>query len=337
MAPNLEIRSDDMKTMSVASNLSEMEKVHGQFGENEATYKTEVLGSNLQPVDSNDQFRKMRDKIGRFVNDDRIANFIMLLIIVNSIMLGLATFPFVYNNPSVQDAFDLTDKIFLIIFTIEVIMQLIYHDIALFKDGWLSFDFFVVILSWAFASLQGIRAFRIFRSLRIVQRYDSMKALLQAISNVIPQLFAILALLGIIFYIFAVLFTSLFIPLGLDYTDGKVPQPDECYYYFQSLHGSLFTLFNVMTLDAWGFTARTCMKDYAWAWAPFVAYVMVSSFVIFSLIIAVICDAVAELHASKKEDEHISKEKIETEKKDKLNKGMKELSLQVSKLLEVVG
>merc|ERR1712029_1024075 len=131
-------------------------------------------------------------------------------------------------------------------------------------------------------------------------------------------------------------FTGLFMPLELNYTDGQLPQPDECYYYFQSLHGSLFTLFNIMTLDAWAFTARTCMKDYTWAWAPFVAYVMVSSFVIFSLIIAVICDAVAELHASKKEDELILDQNIEIEKKQKLKMATDELKNKVMKLLIIV-
>merc|ERR1711933_347990 len=99
------------------------------------------------------------------------------------------------------------------------------------------------------------------------------------------------------------------------------------------LHGTLFTLFNIMTLCAWGYITRICMKDYTWAWAPFVLYVMLSSFFIFSLIIAVVCDAVSELHASNKEDELTSKEKIENEKKETLNAGMKELTLQISNLL----
>ena len=137
---------DNVTTMSIASNLSELEKVKDQFIKNEATFEVETTGNNSKPVEPN-SVKVLRDKIGCFVNHDFVSNFIMFLIIMNSIMLGLATFPFVYDNPSIQHVFDLTDKIFQIIFTVELIMQLIYHDITLFKDGWLVFYFFVVLLS----------------------------------------------------------------------------------------------------------------------------------------------------------------------------------------------
>merc|ERR1711897_69766 len=100
------------------------------------------------------------------------------------------------------------------------------------------------------------------------------------------------------------------------------------------LHGTLFTLFNIMTLCAWGYITRICMKDYTWAWVPFILYVMVSSFFIFSLIIAVVCDAVSELHSTTKEDELTAKVKVESEKKEKLKARMKELTFQISSLLK---
>merc|ERR1712157_98350 len=107
------------------------------------------------------------------------------------------------DNEKLDYAFNFSDKVFLIIFTIELVMQIIYHGFALFLDGWLVFDFVIVTLSWVFNSMQGIRAFRIFRALRLVTRFKTMRNLVAALLSVVPRMLAIAALLMLIFYIFA--------------------------------------------------------------------------------------------------------------------------------------
>ena len=232
--------------------------------------------------------KKFRLVMGRIVNDDRVQLLIVLMISVNAIMMGLATFDFVAKNPQVDAAFEKTDTAFLIIFTVELCMQFIYHGFRLFLDGWLVFDFIIILLSWAFASAQIIRAFRIFRALRLITRVEVMRNLVTALFSVMPRMAAIGLLLFLIFYIFAVMFTSLFKTLyRQDLTEWD---------YFGRLDATFFTLFQIMTLDEWSSVAREVMLTYAWAWAPFVAFVIISGFVVVNLIIAVICDAIAALH-----------------------------------------
>mmetsp|Transcript_8824 Transcript_8824/g.19794 ORF Transcript_8824/g.19794 Transcript_8824/m.19794 type:complete len:355 (+) Transcript_8824:255-1319(+) len=226
------------------------------------------------------QIQRFRQICGDIVNHPRVQIFIIGLIIINAIMMGVATFDFVTENPAVDSAFEKTDLVFLIIFTVELVMQLIYHGFALFLDGWLFFDFVIVVLSWSFAGLQIIRAFRIFRALRIITRIETMRNLVAALFNIMPRLGAITALLLLIFYIFGVLFTQLFGELELS---GD---------YFTRLDYSLFTLFVMMTME-WADVARECMAEIWWAWAPFVAFIMITGFIVFNLIIAVVCDAVA--------------------------------------------
>ena len=43
----------------------------------------------------------------------------------------------------------------------------------------------------------------------------------------------------------------------------------------------------------WADVARECMQQIWWAWVPFVAFIMITGFIVFNLIIAVVCDAVA--------------------------------------------
>ena len=120
---------------------------------------------------------------GDFINHEKVQLCVVFLISLNAIMMGIATFDFVSENPSASKVFETTDTIFLSIFTVELVMQLIYHGPRLFLDGWLVFDFVIIILSWALSSLQIIRAFRIFRALRLVNRIKVMRNLVLALGS----------------------------------------------------------------------------------------------------------------------------------------------------------
>lgn len=180
-----------------------------------------------------------RKYIGERINDFRVQNFILLLIVINSIMMGVATFPFVKESPDLSYKFDLADQIFLIIFTVESGLQLLYYGWFLFKDGFLVFDLLIVIMSWALEGTQVIRAFRIFRALRLITRIEVMRNLVMALFSVVPKMTAIALLLMLIFFIFGVMMTTLFKGMYPE----ELTQP-----YFESLFYSLFTLFQMMTL-----------------------------------------------------------------------------------------
>lgn len=257
-----------------------------------------------------------RKWIGARVNDERVQNFILLLIVINSIMMGVATFDFVKTNEDLSYKFDLVDQIFLVIFTVESALQLFYFGWKLFKDGFLVFDLLIVIMSWALEGTQVIRAFRIFRALRLVTRVQVMRNLIMALFSVIPKMTAIGLLLLLIMFIFGVMFTTLF--------KGMYPAEELTQPYFESLFYSLFTLFQMMTLvstvtisgvqfferfwcyfsthmnistcihcqDEWADILGQVQVVYPWAWAPFIIFIILTGFIVVNLVIAVICDAV---------------------------------------------
>jgi len=105
-------------------------------------------------------------------------------------------------------------------------------------------------------------------------------------------MFAIGALLILVSYIYAVMCTQLF----KDLYDRQLTDED----YFGRLDRTAFTLFQLMTLDAWPDVARQVMAVYSWAWFPIGSYVIITSFVVVNLIVAVICDAISALHADEK-------------------------------------
>jgi Ion transport protein len=125
-----------------------------------------------------DSINNVRYRCGMVVNNKRVQTGIIIMISINAIMMGLATFDFVKDDPVMNYRFELVDKAFLIIFTIELGLQFIYHGFRLLLDGWLVFDLIIITVSWSFASVQIVRAFRIFRALRLVTRIKIMKNLI---------------------------------------------------------------------------------------------------------------------------------------------------------------
>jgi hypothetical protein len=99
-------------------------------------------------------------------------------------------------------------------------------------------------------------------------------------------------LLFLIFFIFAILMTSLWKDL---YYDNETSQD-----YFSRLDATFFTLFQIMTLDNWAGISREIMAVNSWAWIPFIAFVLISAFIVVNMIIAVICEAIGALHSDQR-------------------------------------
>jgi hypothetical protein len=115
-----------------------------------------------------------------------------------------------------------------------------------------------------------------------------LKELVRALLLAIPKMFAIFFLLMILFFVFAILFVDLF---KYSYEEGLTSAD-----YFSSLDTAFFTLFQIMTLDNWSNICKELIAVNSWAWAPVVAFVVVSSFFFLNLVIAVVCEAVTSVH-----------------------------------------
>lgn len=262
-------------------------------------WQTSYAKYEIAKSDTNDHhdlcFGTIRHWAGTIVESKTFQSTMIALIVANSALMGLATYSIVWEHERREKIFEILDTIFLLIFTGELALQFIHHGVfRLFQDGWLTFDFWVIASSWAScSSLQVIRAFRIIRAARLFTKIGELKDLVNALLGVIPKLFAISLLMMLAFYIFAVLFTQLF---RTAYADGITDHD-----YFSSLHQTLFTLFQIMTLENWSSITRDLMVQYPWAWLPMICFVLVSSFIVINLVIAVICDAVAGIHQEERE------------------------------------
>jgi voltage-gated sodium channel len=68
--------------------------------------------------------------------------------------------------------------------------------------------------------------------------------------------------------------------------------------WFGTLGGSLYSLFQIMTLESWSMgIVRPVMEVHGWAWAFFVPFIMLATFTILNLFIGIIVSTMQELAA----------------------------------------
>lgn len=276
----------DCISVNAKAVYSDSTKISPEMDGDGETPQKDQSASAVQENKQIQGLNRLRLLCGAIVNYTWVQHFIIFLTVLNAVMLGVATYDFINENPTLNSAFATTDMIILIIFTIELGMQLLFHGYNFIKNGWLVFDFVIVIVSWSAASLQ---AFRILRVLKLVSRVKPLRDVVAALAKVLPRLGAIAALLGLIFYIFAVIFTEMF---------GDLILSED---YFSTLDRSLLTCFQMVTLE-WSDIMRECMSQVWWAWIPFISFIVITGFIVFNLIVAVVCEAVSEISkASDKE------------------------------------
>lgn len=233
--------------------------------------------------------RKLRRRAHAFVWSTPVQNVIIVVIIVNAIVLGLQTYPDIVAR--FGTAMDVIDTVCLVIYLVELGLKLFGSGWAFFRSGWNIFDFLIIVITLIPAS-EGtavLRALRVLRVLRLISVVPSLRRVVDGLGRAIPGIGAVGALLVILFYVGAVMATMLF---GAEFP-----------HLFGDLQGSLFTLFQMMTLDNWSVVSREVMADNPGAAIFFVVFVLTSALTVLNLMVAVIVDAMQSLPTPIPEEE----------------------------------
>lgn len=218
-----------------------------------------------------------RVRLGAWVESPRVAAVVIALIVANAIVLGLETIPGI--APGTLRVLHAIDHALLAVFVVELTLKLVAFGPAFFRSAWNVFDLTIVAIALipAGQGLGVLRALRVLRVLRLVSMVPSMRKVVAALLGALPGMGSIVALLALVMYVAAVMATKLF--------GASHPQ------YFGDLGASLFTLFQVMTVEGWPDIAREVMAVHAWAWVFFVVYLVAATFTVLNLFIAVIVNA----------------------------------------------
>ncbi|RFF26391.1 MULTISPECIES: ion transporter [unclassified Wenzhouxiangella] len=224
-----------------------------------------------------------RERLGRWVEGRAFSRFIIALIVVNAIILGLETSSAVMARAG--DLLLAANTVILGVFIVEIGLKLIAFGPRFFRSGWNVFDFLVVGASLVPTAgpLEILRALRVLRVLRLLSQVPKLRVIIESLLRALPGMGWTALLLLLVFYVFAVMGTMLF--------GERFPE------YWGSLGASLFSLFQIMTLESWSSgIARPMMEAIPWAWVFFVPFILVSSFMVLNLFIAIIVTATQSIH-----------------------------------------
>ncbi|MCG8528903.1 MAG: ion transporter [Opitutales bacterium] len=247
-------------------------------------------------------------------------NGMIAVILLAGITVGLETSPSILERWG--HLLHTIDKIILWIFTLEVCIRIAAEGNRpwkYFTDPWNLFDFAIVVILFLplqdtqfFAVLRIVRVLRVFRLITALPR---LRFLVGVLMKSLPSLGYVGLLLGLLFYVFAV--------VGVFKFSGNDPV------HFGDLPTALLTLFRVATLEDWtdvmyiqifGSDVYSVGMEHAslapnpqgfgfWAALYFIAFVICGSLIILNLFIGVIVNSIDEMHQD--EDQR----KIDDEKK----------------------
>ncbi|NBD74038.1 ion transporter [Patescibacteria group bacterium] len=248
---------------------------------------------------------------------------ITTLIILNAITLGLETSSAVMARAG--GFITALDLAFVSIFTLEITLKLVAYRLQFFRSGWNWFDLIIVVISLLpfLGNLSVLRALRILRVLRLISVVPALRKVVQGFLDAITGLLAVAGILLLIFYVAGVMATKLF--------GEAFPE------FFGSLGASLYSLFQIMTLESWSMgIVRPVMEVYPLAWAFFVPFILLTTFAVLNLLIGIIVNSMQTVHEAEEarlteriDRTHAGQRDIE-EKLDALEQSIAELRALVS-------
>lgn len=261
-----------------------------------------------------------REKVKHFVEKNSVQNFIITLIIFNSITIGMETSSAIMN--SFGNILLLIDNIILAVFVIEILLKLYAYGLGFFRSGWNVFDFSIVAIALlpASGSLAILRALRIFRSLRLIKNVPRLRFIVESLLLSLPSIGWIFVLLTLVFYVFSVIGTKLF---GNSYPE-----------WFGTIWASMFSLFQIMTLEGWADIARILMDKHPFSNVYFIFFILIASYTTLNIFIAIVVNTMSEIQQKITAQEAGKIEDIIQDENEELRNDIRNLKEQIIKMEE---
>jgi voltage-gated sodium channel len=210
---------------------------------------------------------------------------IIAVILLNAVVIGLDTYD------SIDDRFGDTlfvlNEVFLGIFTVEILIRILAyghrpHDFL--RSGWNLFDFVVVAaayLPWVRESVTLLRVVRLLRVTRLFAVMPGLRVVVLGLSRSIGPILSLSALTFLMLYVYAI--------VGWAWFGDYDPKS------FGNVGRALLSLFQILTLEGWNEFLNREMARYDLAWIYFVSFVLIGTFVVLNLVIAIIVNSMDEV------------------------------------------
>lgn len=225
----------------------------------------------------------------KIAESPRFQNLIYVVIVLNAITLGLGTYDW---SERVEDVITVADDTFLGIFVAEIAIRVAAfggRPQDFFKNGWNVFDF--VVIGAAFLpglrdNVTLLRLVRLLRVVRLVSVMPDLRILVRAMARSIPPIASLVVLTLLLMYIYAMV--------------GWILFHEEDPASWGDIGVSMLSLFQILTLENWPAFLDTGQEIHPASWIFFVSYVLIASFLVINILIAIIINSMEEVHEAEK-------------------------------------
>jgi voltage-gated sodium channel len=209
---------------------------------------------------------------------------VVAAILANAVVLGLETYESVDSRHGAL--LQALNDAFLALFTVEIAIRIAAHGRRpweYFRSGWNVFDFTVIAAAYLPVVRESVTLLRLVRALRVAR-----------LLTVIPELRVVI---GGLARSIAPLASVALLTFFLLYLYGMVGwlwfgdhDPDR----FGNIGRALLTLFQLLTIEGWNDVLAAEQEHSRWAWLYFVSFILVASFLVLNLVIAIVLNSVEE-------------------------------------------
>mmetsp|Transcript_41440 Transcript_41440/g.72769 ORF Transcript_41440/g.72769 Transcript_41440/m.72769 type:complete len:657 (+) Transcript_41440:140-2110(+) len=259
----------------------------------------------------------------RLAQNHLFNNIMLVIILLNTVWIAIDTDMNKADLLIQADwEFQVVGNLFCTCFTVEVMVTFMtFKRVCLaFKDAWFLFDVFLVgLMVWetwietllfffglnpsgspgAFSVLRIFRVFRLLRVARTARLLGSVPELLilaKGMFAAMRSVLVILTLLGLVIYIFAIVFTQLLADTRFDVQSGS---------HFQTVPASAnFLMLQVLCGFDW------TIADEMWQENPscyilFLLYLLIGSLTIMNMLIGILCDVIFDVADTEREEQFL--------------------------------
>jgi voltage-gated sodium channel len=220
----------------------------------------------------------------------RFQAFIFVIIVANAIVLGLETYPEVEADAGTL--LDTLDSVFLAIFVCELAIRIAAYGRRpqdFFRDGWNVFDFVVIGAAFAPGLRENatlLRLVRLLRVVRLVSVLPDLRIVVSAITRSLAPIASLIVLTVLLMYVYGMV--------------GWILFHEEDPEHWATIGEAMLNLFIVSTLEDWPDLLRTGMEIHSAAWIFFVSYVLLASFLVINILIAIIVNSMEEVREAER-------------------------------------
>jgi voltage-gated sodium channel len=237
----------------------------------------------------------------RIADSSRFQIFILGVILVNAVVLGLETYQGIERDAG--NALEAVNDLCLGIFVIEIVIRIAAHGRRpqdYFKSGWNVFDFLVIggaLLPGLRENATALRLLRLLRIVRVVSIFPDLRFLIRGMVASLPPIGSMAMLTSLLIYIYGILGWILF----------AATDPDN----WGNIGEAMLSLFVVLTLESWPDIMGEVIDDHPWAWIYFVSYVLIASFLLINMVIAILINSLEEVKAMEGIEKHLDNRRAE--------------------------